>query len=228
MARLWQDLRYGARVLAKNPGFTLVAVITLALGIGANSAIFSVVNAALLRPLPLKEPERLVKIWENKPDMIQGTASIPNLEDWRAQNDVFTGIAAYQFGSFSLPGREYPERVFGVTASANFFDVVGLAPQMGRVFREGEDRPGAHRVVVISARLWERSFGADPNIVGKEIALNGENHAVIGVMPAHFRFPSRATEVWAPLVPTPDQIADRTDHAFLALGRLKPGVTFDQ
>src|SRR5262245_5046925 len=228
MAILWQDLRYGARMLAKNPGFTLVAVITLALGIGANSAIFSVVNAVLLMPLPLSEPERLVKIWENKPDMIQGTASIPNLEDWRERNDVFTGITAYQFGSFSLPGAEYPERIFGVTASTNFFDVVGVAPQTGRVFREGEDEPGSRRVVVISARLWERNFGADPNIVGREILLNGENHSVIGVMPAHFRFPSRLVEVWVPLVPTPEQIANRADHDFLALARLKPGVTFDQ
>jgi putative ABC transport system permease protein len=225
MRTLWQDLRYGARTLLKQPGFTLVAALTLALGIGANSAIFSVVNAVLLRPLPLKEPERLVKIWENKPDMIQGTASIPNLEDWREQNDVFTGIAAYQFGSFSLPGRGHPERIFGVTASANFFDVVGVAPQAGRVIREGEDQPGAHHVVVISARLWERNFGADPEIVGKAIVLNGENHTVIGVMPAHFRFPSRVAEVWVPLVPTPDQIANRSDHAFLALGRLKAGVT---
>src|SRR5262249_20118013 len=128
MARLWQDLRYGARVLAKNPGFTLVAVITLALGIGANSAIFSVVNAALLRPLPLREPERLVKIWENKPDMIQGTASIPNLEDWREQNDVFTGITAYQFGSFNLPGRDYPHPVFRVTPSPHLLPLLRPPP----------------------------------------------------------------------------------------------------
>jgi putative ABC transport system permease protein len=214
-------------MLLKQPGFTLVAVFTLALGIGANSAIFSVVNAVLLRPLPLREPERLVKIWENKPDMIQGTASIPNLKDWREQNDVFTGITAYQYGSFSLPGRDYPERLFGSTVSANFFDVVGVAPQMGRGFREGEDRPGAHRVVVISARLWERNYGADSHIAGKEILLNEENYTVIGVMPAHFSFPSRLVDVWVPLVPTPDEIADRADHKFLALGRLKIGVTFD-
>src|SRR5262245_10517520 len=194
-----QDVRYGARMLLKQPGFTLIATLTLALGIGANSAIFSFVNAVLLRPLPLREPEQLVKIWENKPDMIQGTTSIPNLKDWREQNDVFTGIAAYQFSNFSLPGRDYPERVFGVTASANFFDVVGVAPQAGRVFQEGEDRPGATRVVMISARLWQRNFGADPGVVGKQIILNGENHTVIGVMPAHFRFPSRLADVWVPL-----------------------------
>jgi predicted permease len=146
----------------------------------------------------------------------------------REPNDVFTGVAAYQFGSFSLPGREYPERIVGSTVSANFFDVVGVAPQAGRVFREGEDRSGAHRVAVISDRLWQRNFGADPEIVGKEVMLDGENHTVIGVMPAHFRFPSRLVEVWVPLVPTPDEIADRADHKFLALGRLKPGVTFDQ
>lgn len=200
MRTLWQDLRYGARMLLKHPGFTLVASLTLALGIGANSVIFSFVNAVLLRPLPLREPEQLVKIWENKPDMIQGTASIPNLKDWREQNDVFTGITAYQFGSFSLSGRDQPARVLGVTASANFFDVVGVAPQMGRGFREGEDEPGAHRVVMISARLWQRDFAADPGVIGKEIMLNGENHAIIGVMPAHFNFPSRGVDVWVPLV----------------------------
>jgi putative ABC transport system permease protein len=170
-------------MLLKQPGFTLVAVFTLALGIGANGAIFSVVNAVLLRPLPFKEPDRLVKIWENKPDMVQGTTSIPNLEDWREQNDVFTGVAAYQFGSFSLPGREYPERIFGSTVSANFFDVVGVAPQAGRVFREGEDRSGAHRIVVISARLWQRNFGADPEIVGKRIRwLNDDWMTIVGVV----------------------------------------------
>src|SRR5262245_14920475 len=148
MRILWQDLRYGARMVLKQPGFTLVAALTLAWGIGANSAIFSVVNAVLLRPLPFKEPERLVKIWENKPDMVQGTTSIPNLEDWREQNDIYTGITAYQFGSFSLPGRDYPERVFGSTVSANFFELVGVAPHVARVFGEGEEGSGAHRVAV--------------------------------------------------------------------------------
>src|SRR5262245_3429165 len=223
-----QDVRYGARMLLKQPGFTLIATLTLALGIGANSAIFSFVNAVLLRPLPLREPEQLVKIWENKPDMIQGTASIPNLKDWREQNDVFSGIAAYQFANFSLPGREYPERLFGVTASTNFFDVVGVAPQIGRVFRNGEDEPGANRVVMISAQLWQRNFGADPDIAGKEIMLNGENHTVIGLMPAQFRYPRRIVDICAPPVPTPEQIANRADHAFLTLGRLQPGVTFEQ
>src|SRR5262245_31917805 len=124
MRILWQDLRYGARMLLKQPGFTLVAVFTLALGIGANRPILSSANAGRLRPLRLKAPERLVKIWENKPDMVQGTTSFSNLEDWCEQNDVFTGVAAYQFGSFSLPGREYPERILGSTVSANFFEVV--------------------------------------------------------------------------------------------------------
>ena len=226
MTTLWQDLRYGTRMLAKHPGFTLTAALTL--GIGANSAIFSVVNAVLLRPLPLEEPERLVKLWENKPDLIQGTTSAPNLKDWREQNDVFTEIAAYQFGSFNLQGQDRPERVLGATVSANFFRVSGVAPQLGRAFLEGEDQPGSSRVVLLSHQLWRRSFGADPGLVGKSILLGEESYTVIGVMPAGFRFPSRLTEVWVPLVFTPQQLASRGNHDLQALGRLKPGVTFEQ
>ena len=154
MATLWQDLRYGARMMTKNPGFTLVAVFTLALGVGANSAIFSVVNAVLLRPMRFKDPERLVFIWEKLPQGGTGSVSVPNLTDWREQNDVMAGIAAYTSASFNLQSQDSPERVSGATVTSDFFDVLGIPPQLGRTFRAREDLPGANRVVVLSHQLW--------------------------------------------------------------------------
>src|SRR5262245_1665906 len=228
MYTLLQDLRYGARMLAKKPGFTVVAALTLALGIGVNSAIFSVVNAVLLRSLPFKEPDQLVQIWETISATGLGTTSASNVKDWREQNEVFTHIAAYQFSNFSLQAKDSPERVTGVNVSPNFFDLLGVAPRLGRAFQEGEDIAGRNRVVVLSDRLWQRNFRADPNIVGRQTLLNGESCTVIGVAPPGFIFPGRTTELWAPLTYTADQLADRGDHAFQALGRIKPGVTLEQ
>jgi len=228
MQTIWQDLRYGLRMLAKRPGFTVVAVFTLALGIGANSAIFSVVNGVLLRPLPLEAPERLIKIWEMLPSGGQGTASAPNLKDWREQNTVFNGIAAFQFSSFNLHGQESPERLSGAIVSPNFFDMVGVRPQLGRAFQTGEDEAGRNRVALLSHRLWQRAFGGDTGVVGKEIPLNGENYTVIGVMPPDFRFPSRQTELWVPLVIPPDLVDSRDNHWMFTLARLKPDVGFEQ
>ncbi|HKQ91433.1 MAG TPA: ABC transporter permease, partial [Blastocatellia bacterium] len=228
MQTLLHDLRYGLRMLAKKPGFTVVAVFTLALGIGANSAIFSVVNGVLLRPMQLEDPDRLIKIWEKLPAGGQGTASAPNLKDWREQNTVFNGIAAYQFSSLNLRGQESPERLSGATVSPNFFDVVGVRPQLGRAFQTGEDEAGRNRVALLSHRLWQRVFGGDAGVVGKEIPLNGENYTVIGVMPPDFRFPSRPTEIWVPLVIPPDLVDSRDNHWMLTLARLKPDVGFEQ
>jgi putative ABC transport system permease protein len=228
MQTLLHDLRYGLRMLAKKPGFTVVAVFTLALGIGANSAIFSVVNGVLLRPMQLEDPDRLIKIWEKLPAGGQGTASAPNLKDWREQNTVFNGIAAYQFSSLNLRGQESPERLSGATVSPNFFDVVGVRPQLGRAFQTGEDEAGRNRVALLSHRLWHRAFGGDAGVVGKEIPLNGENYTVIGVMPPDFRFPSRLTEIWVPLVIPPDLVDSRDNHWMLTLARLKPDVGFEQ
>src|SRR6266540_2276675 len=228
MQTLWQDLRYGARMLLKQPGLTLVAVFTLALGIGANSAIFSVVNGVLLRPMPLEDPDRLIKIWETFLPGGQGTASAPNLKDWREQNTVFKGIAAYQFSSFNLRGLESPERLQGATVSPNFFDVVGAQPRLGRAFQIGEDEAGRSRVALLSHRLWQRAFGGDAGVVGKEIPLNGENYTVTGVMPPEFRFPSRQTEIWVPLAIPPDLVNDRDNHWMFTLARLKPDASFEQ
>src|SRR5215475_715714 len=228
MQTFWQDLRYGLRMLAKKPGFTLVAVVTLALGIGANSAIFSVVNALLLRPLPLEDPDRLIKIWETFQPGGQSGASVPNLKDWREQNTVFNGIAAYQFSSINLSGRENPERLQGTAVSPNFFDVVGVRPRLGRAFQIGEDEAGRNRVALLSHRLWQRNFGGDAEVLGKEITLNGENYTVIGVMPPEFRFPSRLTEVWVPRVMPPDLAQQRDNYWMYTLARLKPDVGFEQ
>ncbi|MGH9767132.1 MAG: ABC transporter permease [Blastocatellia bacterium] len=225
---MWQDLRYGLRMLAKNPGFSIVAVFTLALGIGANSAIFSVVNGVLLRPMPFEDPDRLIKIWETVPPSGQSTTSTPNLKDWREQNTVFTGIAAYQFSSFNLRGQDSPERLSGATVSPNFFDVVGVRPRLGRAFQIGEDEAGRNRVALLSHRLWQGAFGGDASVVGKDISLNGENYTVIGVMPPEFRFPSRLTELWAPLVIPPDQVNNRGNHWLFTLARMKPDVGFEQ
>src|SRR5262245_35957948 len=228
MAILWQDLRYGARMLAKNPGFTLVAVITLALGIGANSAIFSVVNGVLLRPLPLEDPDRLIKIWETFLPSGQGTVSVPNLKDWREQNTVFNGIAAYTFSSLNLREQDSPERLQGATVTTNFFDVVGVRPRLGRAFQAGDDESGRNRVALLSHQLWRRNFGGAAKMVGKDISLNGESYTVIGVMPPEFRFPSRLTELWVPLVIPPDQVNRRDSHWMFTLARLKPDVGFEQ
>src|SRR5262245_25458399 len=215
-------------MLLKQPGLTLVAVLTLALGIGANTAIFSVVNGVLLRPMPLEEPDRLIKIWETFLPGGQGTASAPNLKDWREQNTVFNGIAAYQFSSFNLRGQESPERLQGATVSPNFFDVVGIRPRLGRAFQTGEDEAGRSRVALLSHRLWQRAFGGDAGVVGKEIPLNGENYTVIGAMPPEFRFPSRQTEIWVPLVVPPDLFNNRDNHWMFTMARLKPDAGFEQ
>src|SRR5262249_46599037 len=158
---LIQDLRYGVRTLMKAPNYTLIAVMTLALGIGANTVIFSVVNGVLLRPLPFEDPERLIKIWETFPPGGQGMASVPDLKDWREQNTVFTGIAAYQFSSFNLRGQDSPERLSGATVSPNFFDVVGARPQLGRAFQIGQYEAGPHprgaaEPPAVAARLRRR------------------------------------------------------------------------
>jgi putative ABC transport system permease protein len=233
MQTLWQDVRYALRTLRKHPGFTLVALFTLALGIGANSAIFSVVNAVLLKPLPLHEPDRLVNLWESfQPPgggpAWTGTASVPNLRDWREQNDVLTGIAAYQTASYNLLGGQMPERLQATTVDANFFDIVGMPPLLGRTFRSGEDQAGQHRVVVLSHQLWQQHFAADPNITTRQIVLNNENYSVIGVMPPSFRYPSRLTTLWTPLVIPEQQRNQRGNHYLLCIGRLKPGVAFEQ
>lgn len=233
MSNLWKDLSYAARMMVIHPGFTLVAILTLALGIGANTAIFSVVNAVLLRPLPFPQPERLVMLWEVKTksgtgSSFKGTVSFSNFKDWREQNDSFTDMAAFQLAGYSLQGKEVPDRVTGATVTANFFDVVSVSPIIGHGFQMEEEQPAGKRVVVLSDALWRRNFGADPQIIDREIILSGLHYTVIGVMPPGFQFPSRSTQFWTPLDLTQDQVSNRDNHWLMTLGRLKPGVTIEQ
>src|SRR5438477_711762 len=181
---LTQDIRYALRVLAKNPAFTIIAVIALALGIGANSAIFSVVNAVLLRPLPFKHPEQLVMVWENAAHMgfPRNTPSPANFLDWQKQAQSFTGMAAMVEHSFNLTGVGEPERLDGRRVSANLFDLLGVPAQLGRSFVPDDDRPGTH-VVLLSHSLWQRRFGSDLAVIGRALSLNGEGYTGRGVMP---------------------------------------------
>jgi putative ABC transport system permease protein len=227
---LWQDLRYGARMLWKNPGFTAVAVIALALGIGANSAIFSVVNTVLLRPLPYKDPDRLVLVWEDRTarGYPRDTPAPANYVDWRDQNKVFEGMAAIATHSLNLTGSGEPERIEGKRVSASFFPLLGVEPLFGRTFLPEEDQPGANRVVVLSHGLWQRRFGSDRGILGKQLTLNGESVTVVGVMPQDFQFPTREDELWVPIAFTPQQAAARQSHYLQVIARTKPGVTLEQ
>ena len=224
------DLRYALRMLLKNPGFTIVAVIALALGIGANTAIFSVVNTVLLRPLPYKDPERLVMVWEDasKHGYPRDTPAAANFVDWRDQNQIFEGMAAIADESFNFTGAGDPERLEGRRVSANLFPLLGVEPEIGRVFTPSEDQPGAQRVVLLSYGLWQRRFGGDSTIVGKPLTLNGESYTVVGVMPARFQFPSSDDQAWVPISFTPEQAASRNRHYLQVVARLKPGVTLGQ
>jgi putative ABC transport system permease protein len=224
------DLRYAARLQRKNPGFTIIAIIALALGIGANTAIFSVVNTVLLRPLPYKDPERLVMVWEDatKSGYPRDTPAAANFVDWRDQSQNFEGMAAIADESFNLTGSGDPERLEGRRVSANMFPLLGVDPQIGRVFTAAEDQPGAQRVVVLSYALWQRRFGGDPGIIGQSLTLNGESHVVVGVMPARFQFPSSDDQAWVPIALTQQEAGNRNRHYLEVVGRLRPGVSLAQ
>jgi putative ABC transport system permease protein len=236
MATLWQDLRYGARMLLRNPGFALVAVVTLALGIGANTAIFSVVNAVLLRPLPYGDPEQLVRIGgaNLRIGKEMGSFSPQDFYDWKERNTVFESIAAYDGWSPSLTGVGDPEKIEAGRVSASFFSILRAQPARGRAFLPGEDERGNHLVVVLSHRLWQRRFGSDPAIIGKQITLSAVSYTVIGVMPATFETP-RLTgamlvepELWAPFAPDLNDWTRDSRAVDAGLARLKPGVTLEQ
>jgi predicted permease len=228
MRNFIQDLRYGIRMMAKRPGFTVIAALTLALGIGANTAIFSAVNAVLLKPLPFPEPGQLIDLAETfKPDGF-GSVSVPVLEDWKNQNTVFAGISAYQGASFNLEGGDAPQRISGLKVGANYFDILGMKPELGRGFLTGEDVAGRDRVVILSDQLWRRNFGADPAIINQTIAVNGQKYTVVGVMPAAMSSLYRTVQMWSPLVFTESERIAREDHKFLVIGRLKSGITLAQ
>src|SRR5215212_8354311 len=224
-----KDVRYAARSLVKRPGFALVAVVTLALGIGANTAIFSVIDAALLRSLPYREPGRLVHLWEtkrNSRDFERREASYPDFLDWRAQSTgVFDGVSGYTRRQFTLYSGGEAARLGGASVSANFFDLLGVRAALGRAFVEGEDAPEAQRAAVITHGLWQRRFGGDRNVVGRAVALDGESFTIVGVLPAEFEFAKLGgAEVWTPLRPTPEMASRRFQHWVHVVARLKGGV----
>ena len=226
MNSLVQDLAYALRQLRKSPGFAAVAVVTLALGIGANTAIFSIFNATLLRPLPYKDSARLVILWSTIPRWgFSGPGSLtdPDYVQWEQQNQGFEQIAAFRGQTSNLTGSGIPERLLGSTASASLFPLLGAVPELGRVFSPQEQRPGHENVVLLSHGLWVRRFGSDPLVLGKLITLDGKSFTVLGVMPARFQFPSDA-DFWTPMVLT----ADRSNAMDQIVARLKPDVTIER
>jgi putative ABC transport system permease protein len=227
---LAQDIRYGLRILARSPGFTAAAVLVLALGIGANTAIFSVVNAVLLKPLPFGHPARIVSVPHVPPqDIFPGqktfAVSPANYLDWKAQNDVFEHMAILTDGTTTLTGAGDPQSVGTGYVSAEFFAVLGLKPRLGRLFAQGDDEPG-QRVAVLSEEFWKTRFGSNPSAVGGSIALNGQQYSIVGVLPSGQAYPA-GLDVWVPLVFSPEEKAVRGMHDYNVLARLKPGVTLD-
>jgi predicted permease len=239
METLFKDLSYGLRSLLKHPGFTVIAVITLALGIGANTAMFSVINAVLLRPLPYHEPNRLVTIWEESPGrgMYQMPVSFANLHDWVDQNHSFEKISAYTFTNLNLTGVGEPARLSAVRSSANLFPLVGGAPLLGRTFLPEEDKEGGNRVVILGHALWQSRFGSDSGIVGRSLTLNDQSYTVVGVMSSNFQFPvgfgymgkvlNEPIDLYVPLAASGRE-TERGNYSFFAMGRLKPGITIEQ
>lgn len=235
MDAFWQDLRLGLRGLTKNRGFTTVAVLTLAIGIGATTAIFSVVNAVLLQPLPYDDADRIVSIREERPAMggNQGPMAFltnDTLKAWRDETDTLQQIAGYNSRSFTLTGRGEPARVPGAGVSASLFSLLRVPPALGRGFSRDEERPGANTVVVLSHLCWQNRFGGDPDIVGRPLVLDGRPHTVLGVMPPGFHFPDPETEIWTPLVlDMPERHPGEIRLiAFAGLARLKDGVSLEQ
>jgi putative ABC transport system permease protein len=230
METIIKDIRYGIRGLLKRPGFTIIALITLALGIGANTAIFSVVNAVLLRPLPFQDPEQLVIVWEDATfaGFPRNTPAPANYVDWKNQNQSFSDMAASHETSFNLTGDGEPERVSAYSVTANFFPLLGVQPLLGRSFLTEEDRPGANKVAVLSYSLWQSRYGADRNILNRDILLNGEKYSVVGVMPASFQFFEKDTRLWVPIALDQEDWANRGGHFLTVVARLKPGVSVSQ
>jgi putative ABC transport system permease protein len=232
MESFLQDCRYAVRILARSPGFTLIAVLALALGIGANSAIFSIVNAVILKPLPYDKPEQLVQLW-----MRFTGIGIPNDQNWVSapefvdlqQNQSLSHLAAIASASFNLNISGTPERIDSAVVSTTFFPLLGVQAQLGRVFLPEEGQPGRDRVVLLSDGLWRRRFGADPAISGRKLVMNGQSYLVVGVLPRDFQLPLEA-EVWTPLVFSADDLSpnSRGNHGYQVIARMKPGLSLEQ
>ncbi len=228
MNSILQDINYAFRMLRKSRGFTAVAILTLALGIGANTAIFSVVNAVLLKPLPLRQPNQLVELWETEAAAGNYPLDDADFVDWRAQNRTFDDMSIYTYREpVNISGAGAPEQVRMVETQAHFFSVLGISPQIGRTFSAGEDIKGKNHVVILSNALWNSHFGGSPAAIGKTLTINSESYTVIGVMPAWFTAPGTAN-IWIPMDFSPESLRGRGSHYLRALGRLKDGVTIDQ
>jgi predicted permease len=224
-----QDLRFGVRMLLKNPGFSAVVVLTLALGIGANASLFSVVNGVLLNPLPYPQPEQLVSLHQSKPNVATGAIPYPNFLDWQKENLTFSAMAVSRPSSFALVGAGEAERVSGQRCTANLFAVLGVKPALGRDFAPGEDAPGAGPVVLISAELWQRRFGAVPDVVGKSLTVDDRSYTIVGVVPASFTL-YRGIDVYVPMGQWGNSALQNRSAGLglYGIGRLKPGVTLAQ
>lgn len=230
MRTLWKDLKYGVRMLLKKPAFTVIALLALMLGIGANTAIFSVVNTVLLSSLPFEDSESLVMLNEKDSKMDGMSISYPNFTDWREQNKVFENIGVYNRASYNLTGIGEPERLQAGQVSADFFTALRAKPEIGRLFTNDEDKPGGNAVVILGNGLWQRRFGGDRNVVNQTISLNDKSYTVIGIMPDAFRFPTRV-EMWVPVGQLSDSTSwkNRGNHPGLnGVARLKQGVTIEQ
>ena len=232
MGTILQDLKYGVRVLLKSPGFTIVAILVLTLGIGANTAIFSVVNAVLLRPLPYRDPGNLVQVWhvppaKSFPGMTRFAVSAANYLDWHNQNHVFDQLAIYTYAALNLSGKGQPESLTSGVVSPNFFTALQVRPLLGRTFLPDEDSLGRSNVVLLRHAIWRDRFGSDPAIVGQNVTLNGQGYLVAGVMPSSFQMPPQV-QIWTPLALTDKEKAVRGEHHFGVIGRLKPGVDVKQ
>ena len=224
-----RDARYALRMLLRTPAFSLIAILTFAVGIGVNTAVFSVVNGVLLRALPYPEPDRITMVWldNQRQGIKEDITSYPNYADWRDQNSVYAHLAAFTSASFALTGAGEPERLLGAVATANFFDVMGVPPVLGRVYTTANEVEGQDAVVVLSYGLWQRRFGGAADVLGRTLSLNGRPHEVIGVMPPQLRWPETA-ELWKPLAPAQDDREARFSFWLPVIGRLKPGVPVEQ
>jgi predicted permease len=226
MSNLIQDLRYAARMMFKQPFFSAIAVIALALGIGANTAIFTVVNGVLLRPLPYDDPDRLVWLWDTQPQLPTAPTSLPDFIDWKDQNQSFEYMAAYQSGNMFVDDENGTQDTPVGLVTPDVFSLFRVKPLLGRTFTEEETLPGRFRVAVLGQSIWQKRFGSDPNIVGQKVQLSGAPYTIIGVIPAGFSFPNEA-QLWRPLVIDPNKL-DRGPHYLRVVGRLRPDVALAQ